>query len=82
MIRLPGPDGDELLCGAKEIAAFIGRSVDATKRLLEAELLPAFRLRPGGRWYMRKASYRSFVAEREVRAPEEKRTSCGKSAGQ
>lgn len=51
-------DGDELLCGAKEISRFIGRSIDTTKRMLETGRLPAFKC--GERWHMRKGAYRSW----------------------
>lgn len=67
MIRLPGGEDDDLLCGAKEIGAFIGKSEDQVKRLIKRRALPVFQLTANGRWHMRKSTWRRHVESLEER---------------
>ena len=50
---------DDTLEGAVPIAKFIGKPVRRTQYLLETKRLPAFKL--GGKWQMRKSTYRKYV---------------------
>jgi hypothetical protein len=56
-------DNADLLAGAAAIAAHAGQTERQIEHLLSMGRLPAFKL--GGRWYMRKSTYRRFLQELE-----------------
>ncbi len=57
---------DDLLKGAAEIASFTGCTKRQAERQLEAGHLPAFKI--GGRWHMRRSTFRQMVATLEAKA--------------
>ena len=57
---------DDTLQGAMEIAFFIGKSERQAQYLLEAKLLPAFKI--GGKWHLRKSTYRAYIERLEADA--------------
>jgi len=57
---------DDMLQGVAAIAAHTGNSERRTNYLLEQKRLPAFKL--GGRWHMRRSSYRAFIERLEAEA--------------
>jgi hypothetical protein len=56
----------DTLSGASAIAAFLGKTERQTNHLLEKRQIPAFKL--GGRWHMRKSTYRSHIERLESAA--------------
>lgn len=57
---------DDLLKGAAEIAAFTGFAKRRVNYLLETKRLPAFKV--GGRWQMRKSTFRRYIEKLEASA--------------
>ncbi len=57
---------DDTLRGAAAIAAYTGNTERQTNYLLERNKLPAVKL--GGRWIMRKSTYRAYIARLEADA--------------
>ena len=57
---------DDTLESATQIASFLRKSVRQVNHLLETKQLPAFKL--GGRWCMRKSTYRQFIEQLETAA--------------
>jgi hypothetical protein len=50
--------------GTSGIAQFIGKTERQVTHLIETNCLPVFKL--GGRWHMRKSTYRGFIANLEA----------------
>lgn len=57
---------DDMLDGAKEIAAYTGDDVRRVNHLLETGRLPAFKM--GKRWRMRKSTYLRYIEKLEAEA--------------
>ena len=57
---------DDMLVGADEIAPHIKKSERQARWLLESKRLPAFKI--GGKWHMRKSTYRAFIERLEAEA--------------
>jgi hypothetical protein len=56
----------DTLTGAAEIAAFLGKTERQIVHLLWKRKIPAFKL--GGRWHMRKSTYRAHIERLEAGA--------------
>jgi hypothetical protein len=56
----------DTLRGAAAIAAYTGHTERQINHLLEHNRLPAVKI--GGRWILRKSTYRAFIAQLEARA--------------
>jgi hypothetical protein len=54
----------DLLSGAREIAAYLGESQRAVEYKLERRQLPAFQI--GTRWYMRRSTFLKHIASKEI----------------
>ena len=57
--------GADTIEGAVEIARWLGKTERQVSHLIETKALPVFKL--GGRWHMRKSTYRAFIADLEAR---------------
>jgi hypothetical protein len=66
-IKMPDTSmADDTLEGAGPIAEYIGKPPRRTQYLLETGRLPAFKL--GGKWNMRKSTYRRYIQLLEASA--------------
>jgi hypothetical protein len=58
----------DTLKGVTAIATFLGKTSRETHYLVEKKQLPTFKL--GGRWHMRKSTYRAFIERLEAASQE------------
>jgi hypothetical protein len=54
---------DDMLCGIKRIARYIGKSEDAAQRLCSKHTIPAFKLE--GRWHLRQSRFMAMIEDLE-----------------